>query len=689
MARQDNLIKQIAALVAAFDDASWEALASKGLLRRARKDIEKGIEFEEIDGASDVLTIRVSPFVITMGPGGPADASCTCPSSGICQHVISVGLHLQRLALDSEAPAAVLTDETIRAEISLITIELLKKWAGHAEYRSGVTLLEKNSMEPIIEYRDTVLIRLMPSALEVRYVPRGGLDGMIVSGPHPKRAVVAALLALKKSLGIEVAVKTAQERLLDMSGTPRTRGEILNSACSVLEDAIDVGLTHVSAVLSDRLKTLSVSAQAASLPRVALALKAVAEECESILNRESRANESRMLLSIARLYALMDAIRSNDSGARPDLIGTVRRQYVEVPEIELTGVGAYTWATSSGFRGLTVLFWSNSSKEFLSWSETRPSEQQFDERQRFFGEGPWEGTQSPKQVAGSIFKLRNARRTADGRLSGSSKTKALVLANTIPKALDFDSRLFVNWNELARHVTGTQAIGLRESNPLDMVVVLEPRNYGTRRFDPITQTFYWELYDNFDRPLVVALPFTNSTKTTIDLLEKLEPPEKAEWRFVARMSLTAGQWLAEPVSILRDDSPELPVFQLGFDMIPDQKVEAAKQQSEMRKAPMDESVEVLEGDEFLSEEEVANYSTSTQLFDRIRKHLEAVAESGMLNRRPEQLTWADELHSELHCLGLTVLARSLLSLSNSPSAAGVLKVCYLTHLHNQAANHLT
>ena len=685
MAGQDNLIDRIAALVATFDDASWEALASKGLLRRARKDIEKGVEFERVDDSIDLLTFKVATFVVSIGPSGPADASCTCPSAGVCQHIIAVGLHLQELGAESGVHTSVLTSEMIRDEISLITTEFLKKWAG-AEYRAGQTLLEKNSFDPIIEYRDTVVIRLMPSALEVRYVPGGGLDGMIAPGAHPKRSAVAGLLALKKSLGIEVPVIASQQQLLDTGGTPRTKEEILNSACSVLEDAINVGLTHVSAVLADRLKTLAVSAQAANLPRVSLALKSVADECESILNRESRANESRLLFAMARLYALMDAIRSTNSSSRVDLIGTARRQYVDVPEIELAGVGAYTWKTSSGFRGLTVLFWSNSSKEFLSWSEARPAEQQFDERQRFFADGPWEGAQSPKQLAASTFKLRNARRTADGRLSGSSKTKALVLANTVPQELHFDSRSFETWSELGRYVTSAQSIGLRESKPLDMVVVLEPRSYGTRRFDPIAQTFYWELYDKLNRPLVIALPFSHSTRTAIELLEKLQPPENILWRFVSRLTLRDGQLWAEPISILRHDSPQNPVFQLGFDLIPDQQAATSSEANNRSEPGADDPIDILESDEFGFDQEGAGYSSSTQLYEKINEHLEAIAESGAINRRVEQRAWISGVHHDLHTKGLTVLANALLALSTSFSAAGVLKVCYLTHLHQQAEN---
>ena len=91
---------------------------------------------------------------------------------------------------------------------------------------------------------------------------------MILPKPHGKRAGVAAILALRKSLGFEVPEAVAQQSLVDLGGTPRTKKEILDSACSVLEDAVAVGLSHVSEVLSDRLVTLAVSAQGARMPRV-------------------------------------------------------------------------------------------------------------------------------------------------------------------------------------------------------------------------------------------------------------------------------------------------------------------------------------------------------------------------------------------------------------------------------------
>src|SRR5215469_8645281 len=180
MASQDHLLSRIAALVAGFDDASWEALASKGLLRRARKDMEKGVCVEVGEQIGEMLQLKVQAFTVSMPASGPAKATCSCPAPGVCQHILIAGLFLQSLTLSNGEKAVLCSPETVRDEISFFTPERLKAWAGASDYRAGISVLEKNALAAVIEYGDSVLIRLMPSSVEARYVPGGGLDGMVL-----------------------------------------------------------------------------------------------------------------------------------------------------------------------------------------------------------------------------------------------------------------------------------------------------------------------------------------------------------------------------------------------------------------------------------------------------------------------------------------------------------------------------
>jgi len=676
-------VSRIAALVAGFDDASWEALASKGLLRRARKDMEKSISVELGEQAGDSLQIKVQPFLVSMPATGPAKATCSCPAPGICQHILIAGLFLQTHMSSPGTTPRSSTPGAIREEIGFFTPERLKTWAGSADYRAGIALLEKNALPPVIEYGETILIRLMPSSIEARFVPHGGLDGMVLPRTQGKSVAAACVLALRKSLGFELPEVGTQHSLIEMSGTPRTQREILESAAGVLEDAIKIGLSHASPILVDRLVTLAVSAQGANLPRVSLSLKTVADEVESILKREARADESRLLLLMARVYALMEAIRRGGDTPKSELAGVNRASYVDVPEIDLFGVGAYTWKTGSGYEGLTVLFWSNDSKEFLSWSAARPGMQKFDPRQRFYGQGPWDGAQSPQQVASSHLKLRNARRTVNGRLSGSTKTSALVLAPTPLRILDFGERLFASWSGLESHVRDRQPLGLRDPNPLELIVVLEPTLFGARKYDHISQSFTWDVYDEADQFVTLSLPFREWSQDAIRVLEALEPKEKFHWRVVVRAALRDGALSIEPVSILRPEAVDRPVFQLAFDTVPANVGVRRKFQAVSSEGDDDSAGE----GESLEEETVRSGHTHLSRFvSELSGQLLSIAEMGCQNAERSNQQWFEKWHRDLHSAGLTLLAGVTSSLAE-PTAltpGDVLRARYLGYLYMQA-----
>jgi hypothetical protein len=687
MASQDNLLSKIAALIAAFDDASWEALASKGLLRRARKDLEKGTAVEIAAPSANGVEIKVPPYLVFIPVSGPAKGTCSCPAPGICHHILMAGLHLQKQALAPAVRAIGRNSDSLRDEVSFFTPERLKSWAGASDYRAGVSLLEKNSAPPVIEYGDTVTVRLMPSGVEARYVPAAGLDGMILPKINAKRTAVAALLSLRASLGLEVPEAGLQQSLIEVTGTPRTPKEILTSACTVLEDAVTVGLSHASPIVVERLATLAVSAQGANLPRVSLALKTVGDEVTSILQREARADEARLLLMMARVYALMEAIRTGVEKPRIELTGAHRAQYVDVPEIDLSGLGAYTWKTGSGFTGLTVLFWSNQSKEFLSWSEARPGTQQFDARQRFLADGPWDGVQSPRQAASSNLKLRNARRTVGGRLSSSTKTSALVLAPTDPQTLEFGVKLFSSWETLHRYALSTQPLGLREPNPLDLAVVLQPVAFGSRAFDSISQTFTWELYDEADRSLEVSLAFRDSNQDAIRVLEGLNPPKESRWCVLVRIALRDGLPTIEPISILRPEDPMHPVFQLSFDALP----QMTGPKNLPRSADPDDEQEHPE-DELSNEEISLPAATKLSLFIfELNRRLQAIAETGCQNGAPSHKSWFQNSGLEADNSGLTSLGRFLHGMGRTAQVEprAILQARYLSHLHSQAIGQLT
>ncbi|MES2264841.1 MAG: hypothetical protein V4724_40610 [Pseudomonadota bacterium] len=106
-----GLRAELIAQLARFDEDAFIALANRGLLRRAQKDLEK----QAIDIVEDTplqLAVAFGGHTIRFDARGPAHAQCTCPAAGICQHVLAAAIGLQRMvpgndALANDAPDGV------------------------------------------------------------------------------------------------------------------------------------------------------------------------------------------------------------------------------------------------------------------------------------------------------------------------------------------------------------------------------------------------------------------------------------------------------------------------------------------------------------------------------------------------------------------------------------------------------
>src|SRR5262249_34592338 len=137
--------------------------------------------------------------------------------------------------------------------------------------------------------------------------------------------------------------------------------------------------------------------------------------------------------------------------------------------------------------------------------------------------------------------------------------------------LEFEDRLFRSWFRLEHYVASKQPIGLREPNPLDMIVVIQPTAFGHRTFDELSQTFTWDVHDEAHQVLRLSLPFRDWTKEAIRTLEGLSPSDGTQWRFVVRLVYENDELLVEPISILRSEENVSPVFQLALDSLGEQK----------------------------------------------------------------------------------------------------------------------
>ena len=314
-----------------------EAFANKGLLRRAQKDLERG-EAPSFEISEAGLVATITGQRVTLIEAGPAKATCTCPSPGVCQHILIACLELMRQPV---APQGSAYDEWLTfADADLVaTFGLPTLRAGHE-----LSLAH----EAQITRGNVLTVRFASLNAEVLALPGTGIAGIIVQGVSEKRyaqIAAAAMLSVRRAVGMNWEPPTNQK---ERSG-PLHRGDVLESAAAVLEEIVSAGLARLSPAMVERLDAVAISAQTAELHRLSLLLRRIATQASDWIQRKPHTDLGQIFAEMATAYALVHA--------GPHLAGVGRESYIEVGSLDLIGVAAWPWRTPSGYEGLTLLFW--------------------------------------------------------------------------------------------------------------------------------------------------------------------------------------------------------------------------------------------------------------------------------------------------------------------------------------------
>ncbi len=555
------------AQLACFDDDAFVALANRGLLRRAQKDLEKQ-DAQLVEEQADFLVLAFGEQRIRFDARGPAHARCSCPAAGVCQHVLAAAIALQRMAGQPEPPPGQPDDTLARlsAQLLAIGVEQLHKHAGRPGYRWAWQVVQDLDLtrDLTVGGEQNIVIGLHHPRITMRYMG-GGLDALVadVDSAHLARQQVAAVLAYRRAHGLDnppPPAAPAKSGALDLGkdhALPAARAQtrhdsrarLLASLVTLLGECVTRGLSHLSPAVQERFATLAVWAQGAELYRLALLLRRIGDHVDALLERAGEADEYRLLDDLALAYGLACALGGSDTPA-PHLLGRARSQYDEVGAIELVGLGAYPWRTGSGFVGLTMLFWSQHDRRFYSCSEARPELMRgFHPVARYRAAGPWQGMPSPAAASGALVRLMRAQINEQGRLSSADSVSASV------QAIDDVAARLAPCADLAQALQARGAARrslLAAPAALDDWLVFAPARWLPARFDQARQVLCWTLFDAADLALEVELAYSDLAAAAMDRIEQLAAGEmQAGDLLVLRLRPSAGSLLAEPLSVIR------------------------------------------------------------------------------------------------------------------------------------------
>ncbi len=602
------------AALAAFDDGALETLASKGLLRRARRDVEDGKVVVEAR-AEDSATVRADGEAVAIGPAGPAAASCTCPAAGVCRHRLAAVLALRagvvgaerdaehaaapegsrgsarrprdppratrgasedspvtaapvptstptgtpRASTDgsadappdvpdaaqggsSELPASEPAPDPL-AELLAIPRGAFAKWAGRATLRAAEELLAQNA-EAEVRTEGRTLVVTLGALPTVRYLAGQGLDGMISKASKARRKALhaAAALHVRRARGAE------REREEAASEAPPARPDprFLASVAACLADCLRTGFGQAPLALEERLFALSVSSRADALPRLSAMLRTLAARVRARRERDFTLDAEAYLELLAEAHALTRALAAivsrDDEQASPGLDalqGVVQREYAELGDLELLGVGAERWHTAAGARGVTAHFYAPAERRWFSASIARGHghDARFDPRVAYQGERLW-GAAGLAELCRSRVTLSRAAAASDGRLSLARAVRAKVepwepLGDPVRPECIHDG-----WGELEAALRERFAWSLRRRTADRHPVLLAPAAQALPFLDELGQQIVWPVADGEGRWIGLTIDFGGALDEAAGVLERIARDERP--RVVAALAAPAG-----------------------------------------------------------------------------------------------------------------------------------------------------
>jgi hypothetical protein len=489
---------------------------------------------------------------------------------------------------------------------------------------------------------------------------------------------------MQRRHGIEPPPERERAALAAPRGTARSRPAVLDGVATLLDELVALGISHLSASIAQRLRTLSLSASAVRLPRLSLGLREAADEIELLLVRSARADEARLYGVFARLHALLTALLAGDPPS-PELVGTFRSRYEATRELVLTGLGAYRWRSRSGYRGLTVVLLDESTGSWVSWSDSRPDgvDPAFEPHRRYLESPPWQGAGTPASTSRHRLRLTGARINEQGRLSSTRGCRAADLGSTDPRAVAWGEHRFDDWSALRARAARTLPLGLAVADAQTSLVVVEPARWGRATFDEVSQTLVVPLLDGSGDAVPLRVPYSPVNEGALRRLETIAAAPAAVWAVCARLRLHRDGVALYPLSLLltRPDARGESIVNLTLDPLP----RSGRLAGWLQRALARSNSRADDDGEEASPPPRWPPPTEAELA-RLEEGLQRVAESG---RRAFDDDLRDRLREHAQRLGghgLTVLAASVASVAEGAvDGARLLELRYLCDLHRQAA----
>lgn len=634
-------------MIWSHDDSALEALTSKGLLRRAQRDLASGIgRVESVDDVKAIVAI--DDLTIELDAKGPASSSCTCKAHGVCRHIILAVL-LLRDQQDEASELDVVADTSDAAtRICSLTDEQIAKFAG-ADWESAIGLAAEDTE---ITYEDegiNTTVRLTEMNASVTFIAGNDLKGAAYKGPKTRKRLLTTLaaLAVRQRAGLLVTDSTPIP-----TTSKRLSAAFIDQAQKTIERAVAATLPSRSLLAHDLLLDLAISTRCEALPRLSAELRALAKQAQLANERSVEFEPDSFVLDTSRSYALLEALRVKSTDAV--LSGSVRRNYEKHQEVEVWPLGVTRWRSDTGARGLSAYVLDPGNNRWLTLIEGRSAgtDNSFDVANAY--ETPVWGAGTLSGLMGRRVRLPDPMIAQDGSISSKDQAGSELLKAPVNHDEIVDSpATHRNWRTFKKDLAFRMGTGIRR-RPMPIPALIAPSSFGRLGFDDMNQRYNWELKDEVGESLVLetSADDDNSALRLWRLGRKISA-------LVVEARLEESRLAIRPVAVLQKHRSNVFVHNVDFDAWPVERgwKKAIAQISESVARPLSTS--------HASEDQV------DQILSHTAEYIAGVVSGSAVEGLPS-------IQRRLEATGLVTLDSALRKASGAQGLRSLLRAAYVT-----------
>jgi hypothetical protein len=569
MDSKNNFLIKLQPYINSLDEDYLIGVTNKGIFNRALKDLDSGAAVN-ISIEEECIKCEMPDGNVCSINENIRDFKCSCPSRSICKHTVMSYLYIKQHfdeifgeASQEEKPEDN-KNEIIQdfSELLYINTKSIKNALGDREFGNIAKRMEFG-LRAIINEGSILQVEFEGEGILVKFIPAQGSkdktnipikDSVIVTNSicsckskelckHKAEAVIQYGIFKGAIDRDEVISLIKKDKTINKENLENCIKEVMKT----IGEIYSTGLARIPEGFVDKLEQTAVICHNNDIPSLEKKLRALQGKLKLYLGKNAAFTVESFRQLLQNVYILTIAMKNcKDEKSLLDLIGEHKTSYYEIPPIELTGVGASSWVTESGYEGTTYYFIAESFNRWFTYTSSRTVGNVIRKNQQ--ESYPWGIISDQKSFCSSKIRLVSGKVNDDFRLSSSDSSKGEIIGSTDISEIYVKDKTFSDWKELFLKLSENSKFGFSEREENDNLFLLKVADFGESSFDGIHQVFNMDIYDIKGQSITIEIKYTPKNKKLIELLENMNRLKSYPFMLLAKVYTGDEKLIVVPIT---------------------------------------------------------------------------------------------------------------------------------------------